>query len=342
MVNAPADLSQLNTLKVNARAEHLVTVTSAEELEAALSDIPAEAPVQVLGGGSNVIVHDTLPGTTILIAIKERTVLSRSGDTAIVRAGAGENWHEWVLWCHHSALHGLSNLALIPGSVGAAPIQNIGAYGVEVGQFIHGVHVIHRRTGERAVLSPVDCDFHYRDSVFRHERGKEWIINAVDFALSAEAAVQANYPTLRARLRDAELTHDAVLASVISIRRERLPDPVITPNVGSFFKNPIVSLQVANGLRQRHPEIPVFPVEDGQVKISAGWLIDQLGWRGEERSGVRVSADHALVLEGCGAETATPWLGMAEAIHDSVLEAYDVSLEIEPRVMGSPAEQGRI
>ena len=333
----PADLSQLNTLKVSARAHNLIAVTSSDELVAALGDIPAHAPIQILGGGSNVILHDTLPGTTILIAIKERTVLSQSGDSAVVRAGAGENWHEWVLWCHHNAFHGLANLSLIPGSVGAAPIQNIGAYGVEVGQFIHTVHVIHRRTGEREMLSPEDCDFRYRDSVFKHERGGEWIITAVDFALSAEAPVQANYPTLRARLRDAELTHDAVLASVMSIRRERLPDPVITPNVGSFFKNPIVSLDVADGLRQGHPEIPVFPADGGQVKISAAWLIDQLGWRGEERSGVRVSADHALVLEGCGAKSATPWLTMAEAIHDSVLEAYGVSLEIEPRIIGSPA-----
>ena len=337
MVNASTDLSQLNTLRVNSRAEHLVTVTSAEELEAALSEIPAEAPIQVLGGGSNVILHETLPGTTILIAIKERRVLSQSGNTAIVRAGAGENWHEWVLWCHHSAFHGLANLALIPGLVGAAPIQNIGAYGVEVEHFIHSVQVTHRRTGERVALSPGDCHFRYRDSVFKHERGKEWIITAVDFELASDAPVQANYPALKVRLRHAELTHDAVLASVISIRRERLPDPVIRPNVGSFFKNPVVPLEVADGLLLGHPEIPLFPVEEGQVKISAAWLIDQLGWRGEERSGVRVSADHALVLEGCGADSAAPWLAMAEAIHDNVLEAYGVSLEVEPRVIGSPA-----
>ncbi|MDA9711728.1 FAD-binding protein, partial [Luminiphilus sp.] len=129
MVSAPADLGQLNTLKVSAQAERLVTVTCVEELVAALSDIPADSPVHILGGGSNVILHDTLPGTTILIAIKERTVLSQLGDAVSVRGGAGENWHEWVLWCHHNAFHGLANLALIPGSVGAAPIQNIGAYG---------------------------------------------------------------------------------------------------------------------------------------------------------------------------------------------------------------------
>lgn len=339
MVTAFANLSQFNTLKVNARAAHLVTVTSIEELEAVLRDIPTEAPIQVLGGGSNVILHDTLPGTTILIAIKERAVLSQSDNTFIVRSGAGENWHEWVLWCHHCAFHGLANLALIPGSVGAAPIQNIGAYGVEVGQFVNSVHAIHRRTRERVVLSAKDCDFRYRDSLFKHGQGEEWIITSVDFALSPDAPVQSNYPTLRARLCDAELTHDAVLASVMSIRRERLPDPVITPNVGSFFKNPIVSLEVADGLRKGHPEIPVFPADDGQVKISAAWLIDQLGWRGEERSGVRVSVDHALVLEGCGADSAAPWLTMADAIHDSVLEAYGVSLDFEPRVIGAPARQ---
>jgi UDP-N-acetylmuramate dehydrogenase len=156
----------------------------------------------------------------------------------------------------------------------------------------------------------------------------------VDFALDRGAPVEANYPTLRARLSEAELTHDAVLASVIAIRRERLPDPVITPNVGSFFKNPVISQHDVDILRQNFPEVPVYPGIDAGMKVSAAWLIDQLGWRGQERGGVRVSNDHALVLEGCGASSALPWLSLAEAISGSVEDAYGVSLELEPRVMG--------
>jgi UDP-N-acetylmuramate dehydrogenase len=170
--------------------------------------------------------------------------------------------------------------------------------------------------------------------VFKHPQGEGWIITAVDFALDRDAPVEANYPTLRARLSEAELTHDAVLASVIAIRRERLPDPVITPNVGSFFKNPVISQHDVDILRQNFPEVPVYPGPDAGMKVSAAWLIDQLGWRGQERGGVRVSNDHALVLEGCGASSALPWLSLAEAISGSVEDAYGVSLELEPRVMG--------
>lgn len=333
-MTATADLTALNTLQLAATAQRLVTVTSQEQLRAELVQPATAVPINVLGGGSNVILHETLPGTTVLMNIMGREVLSDDGRHVIVRAGAGENWHEWVLWCHHRGFHGLANLALIPGSVGAAPIQNIGAYGVEVAQCIQAVHAMHRETGESAVLPPQQCKFRYRDSVFKHPQGEGWIITAVDFALDRGAPVEANYPTLRARLSEAELTHDAVLASVIAIRRERLPDPVITPNVGSFFKNPVISQHDVDILRQNFPEVPVYPGPDAGMKVSAAWLIDQLGWRGQERGGVRVSNDHALVLEGCGASSALPWLSLAEAISGSVEDAYGVSLELEPRVMG--------
>ena len=333
-MTATANLAALNTLQLAATAQRLVTVTSQEQLRAELAQAGAAEPINVLGGGSNVILHETLPGTTFLMSIMGREVLSDDGRHVIARAGAGESWHEWVLWCHHHGFHGLANLALIPGSVGAAPIQNIGAYGVEVAQCIQAVHATHRDTGEGAVLSPKKCEFRYRDSVFKHPQGEGWIITAVDFALDRGAPVEANYPTLRARLSEAELTHDAVLASVIAIRRERLPDPVITPNVGSFFKNPVISLHDVDILRQNFPEVPVYPGSDAGMKVSAAWLIDQLGWRGKERDGVRVSSDHALVLEGCGASSALSWLSLAEAISGSVEDAYGVSLELEPRVMG--------
>ena len=334
-MTAGTDLTALNTLQLNATAQHLVVVTSTEQLQAEIGALDADTERHVLGGGSNVILRDTLPGTTLLMAIKGRELLSDDSAQVVIRVGAGESWHDWVLWCHHQGFHGLANLALIPGSVGAAPIQNIGAYGAEVAERIQAVHVVHRQTAERACLSREDCEFRYRDSVFKHLEGAQWIITEVDFVLDRDAPVQANYPRLRARLSEAELSHDAVLAAVISIRRERLPDPVITPNVGSFFKNPVISQQDVDILRQSFPEVPVYPAPDNAVKISAAWLIDQLGWRGEQRDGVKVSDDHALVLEGCGAQSAAPWLALAEEIAASVKAAYDVSLELEPRVMGA-------
>ena len=334
-MTARTGLTALNTLQLHASAERLVTVTSLDQLRAEIAALDEGAVPHVLGGGSNVILCDHLPGTTLLMAIKGREVLSDDDTKVVIRVGAGESWHDFVVWCHHQGFHGLANLALIPGSVGGAPIQNVGAYGVEVADCIEAVHAVHGQTGERACLSLEDCEFRYRDSVFKHEAGAKWIITEVDFVLDREAPVEANYPTLRARLSKAELTHDAVLAAVISIRRERLPDPVITPNVGSFFKNPVISQQDIDILRQNFPEVPVYPPSNDAVKISAAWLIDQLGWRGEERDGVKVSDDHALVLEGCGARSATAWLALAADIAASVREAYDVSLELEPRVIGA-------
>lgn len=332
------DLTALNTLGLTARARHFVPVTTLSELDSALQDAQSRGSIHVLGGGSNVLLQPVIPGTLLHIGIKGRALRADDGRVAVVCVGAGENWHDFVLWCHHRGLHGLANLALIPGSVGAAPIQNIGAYGVEVAQWIRAVHVTDRQTGRRAQLSPDACQFGYRDSVFKREEGAQWIVTAVEFALDREAVVQAAYPSLQARLSEAPSSHDAVLAAVMSIRRERLPDPVVTPNVGSFFKNPLLGQEQADALVQNEPGLPVFPAADGFVKVSAAWLIDRLGWRGVERDGVKVSDDHALVLVGCGATSAVSWLALAAEISSSVSAAFGISLEMEPQVMGSAAE----
>jgi UDP-N-acetylmuramate dehydrogenase len=334
---AHGDLTALNTLGLTATAR-LVPVTSSSELDSALSDAQSRGPIHVLGGGSNVLLQSVIPGTLLHMGIKGRSLRADDGRFAVVCVGAGENWHDFVLWCHHRGLHGLANLALIPGSVGAAPIQNIGAYGVEVAQWIRTVHVTDRLTGRRAQLSREACQFAYRDSVFKREEGAHWIVTAVEFALDRQAVVEAAYPSLRARLSDAPLSHDAVLAAVMSIRRERLPDPMVTPNVGSFFKNPLLSRAQADALAQSEPGLPVFPAPEGLVKVSAAWLIERLGWRGVERDGVKVSDDHALVLVGCGATSAIPWLALADDIRSSVSAAFGIRLELEPQLLGSPAE----
>lgn len=332
-----SSLAELNTLRLEARAEELVRVTSVEQLSGLLAG-NRDKPIEVLGGGSNVILQEWLPGMVLIMDLKGRTLCADDGRRVVLRVGAGENWHEFVVWCHHRGLHGMANLALIPGSVGAAPIQNIGAYGVEVADKIRAVHVLDRGSGERTVLSPQDCEFGYRDSVFKTPRGAQWIITEVEFELDRNAAVEASYPLLSDRLAKAELTHDAVLAAVMSIRRERLPDPVITPNVGSFFKNPVISDSACKALQNKAPDVPAFPSASGGFKISAAWLIDQLGWRGVEREGVKVSDNHALVLIGTGATTAEPWLKLAAEIAASVTEAFSVNLQLEPRILGAPSE----
>lgn len=337
-MQAQRDLKAFNTLGLSATAHRFVPVATSSELDSTLRDAQSRGPIHVLGGGSNVVLQPVISGTLLHIGIKGRALRADDGKVAVVCAGAGENWHDFVLWCHHRGLHGLANLALIPGSVGAAPIQNIGAYGVEVAQWIRTVHVTDRHTGRRAKLSRDACQFGYRDSVFKREEGAHWIVTAVEFALDRQAVVQAAYPSLRARLSEAPLSHDAVLAAVMSIRRERLPDPMVTPNVGSFFKNPLLSQAQADALAQSEPGLPVFPAPDGFVKVSAAWLIERLGWRGVERDGVKVSDDHALVLVGCGATSAVPWLALADDINESVRKTFGVSLEMEPQLMGSHAE----
>ncbi len=337
-MRASGDLTQFNTLGLNATAERLVMVATAAELDRALIEAESKGPVHVLGGGSNVVLQPRIFGTVIQIGIKGRELRVDDGRRAVVSVGAGESWHELVLWCHHRGLHGLANLVLIPGSVGAAPIQNIGAYGVEVAKWIRTVHVTDRHSGERAELTPEACQFGYRDSVFKHKAGAHWIVTAVDFALDREAPVQASYPSLKARLGEKALSHDAVLGAVMAIRRERLPDPVITPNVGSFFKNPLMSQADAETLARSEPGLPIYPSAEGYAKVSAAWLIDRLGWRGAERDGVKVSEDHALVLVGCGATSALPWLALADDIIKSVCDAFGVQLELEPQLIGSSAE----
>ncbi len=330
------NLSGRNTLGLTAQADRVVAITHAMQLEQALIDARPFGPITVLGGGSNVVMHPVQLGTVLLMNIKGRELRADDGDRVVLRVGAGENWHELVLWCHHHGLHGLANLALIPGSVGAAPIQNIGAYGVEVAQFIRAVHVIHRETLATTALSPESCQFRYRDSYFKHEEGAQWIITAVDLLLDRAAPVCLEYPALKKRLPAADPTHDAVLAGVMSLRQEKLPDPVVTPNVGSFFKNPVLALEETDMLRKMVSDVPLFPEPAGRVKVSAAWLIDRLGWRGVEKQGVKVSEAHALVLVGCGAQTAGPWLTLAADIVVSVEGAFGLTLEIEPRVLGLP------
>ena len=335
-VLANGNLSGRNTLGLTAHADRVVAITQASQLEQALTDARPFGPVTVLGGGSNVVMHPVQTGTVLLMDIKGRALRSDDGAQVVLRVGAGENWHDLVLWCHHHGLHGLANLALIPGSVGAAPIQNIGAYGVEVAQCIRAVHVIHRQTLATTALSPESCQFRYRDSCFKHEDGAQWIITAVDLQLDRKAPVCLEYPALKERLQSADPTHDAVLAGVMSLRQEKLPDPVVTPNVGSFFKNPVLTQEEADILRRRALDVPLFPESEGRTKTSAAWLIDQLGWRGVEKQGVKVSEAHALVLVGCGAQTAAPWLSLAADIIASVEGAFGLTLEMEPRVLGRP------
>ena len=330
-------LRSFNTLRLTSVAECFVRVSSTEGVLEALQGARAKnLCVRAIGGGSNVILPPELSGLTLNMALKGRTVVSQSVEEAVVRVYAGEDWHETVVWAHERGLYGLENLALIPGSVGAAPVQNIGAYGTEVAERIARLQVIHRRTSEVLWLANSACDFAYRDSFFKSSEGREWIITAVEFRLSKLPITNITYPALIAALGSRQVTPSEVMNAVIKIRRSKLPDPQLEPNAGSFFKNPVVTQEKANQLRVQCPKLPQYALDDGRVKVSAAWMIDALNWRGQSEFGVFVSEKHALVIVNRSAKNSQQVIDFAGKVSGSVSDRFGVELHVEPeQVVGN-------
>ena len=329
-------LKPYNTLKLQALAQSFVSASSLSELDAALDIARVEGlEVIALGEGSNVVFAGDQSALLLRIQSRGIELLDESDDTVTLRVAAGENWHQFVSWTLRQGYCGLENLALIPGTVGAAPMQNIGAYGVEVGNFIDRVHTRDVATGEGDDVGRTECAFGYRDSIFKGELKDKCVIAAVDFTLPREADPESAYPALRAHLDAmgiARPTQQEVFNAVVEIRRSKLPDPAVEPNAGSFFKNPVVSTARCAELRQRHPGMPHYPQADGSVKLAAAWLIEQCGWKGARRDGVGVHTEHALVLLNCGSDDGRELLSLAADIARDVSATFNIDLRIEPRV----------
>ena len=344
-ISEDARLDARNTFGVAARAPMLVEVSDASVLPGLMAQaMLRDDALLVLGGGSNLLFAGDATGAVLALETRRMEIVSEDGGgngdrTAIVRADAGGHWHDLVLWTLGHGLAGLENLALIPGTVGAAPIQNIGAYGVEVREHVHAVEAFERGSGALRRLSADDCAFAYRDSLFKREP-ERFVVTAVEFALSRTGAPRVEYAGVRAEL-DAMGVADAPTATqvadaVTAIRRRKLPDPAQVGNAGSFFKNPIVPATLAGDLLQAHPSLPVFPVADaGARKLSAAWLIDQCGWKGHRDGDAGVAASHALVLVNHGAATGAQLLDLARRIASSVADRFGVALEPEPRIVGA-------
>lgn len=328
-------LKAFNALRLDSTAEYFVDVRDAEQLRDALAWARENrVAVSVLGGGTNVLLWPQVEGLVLRINTSGVEVIEDDGRYVTLRVAAGENWHALVAWCNRMGYHGLANLAWIPGSVGAVPVQNVGAYGVEVDQFITAVHTLNKSTGEVRELSPSECAFGYRDSVFKRAAGREFLITGVDFRLDRNAQVNADYPALQRELGEGPLSHQRVFEAVVALRKRRLPDHREAPNVGSFFKNPSVSWIDAEIFSMRWPDLPQFAAGEGKIKLSAAWMIDHLGWRGIERDDVGVDADHALVLVNRGGADAGAFIALADEIITQVRETFDVTLEREPRLIG--------
>jgi UDP-N-acetylmuramate dehydrogenase len=327
-------LQALNSFGIAARARAYVRVAELADLKQALAD-PALAalPRLVLGGGSNIVLTGDFPGLVLHMALNGKSVLAGDGDAVLVRAAAGENWHGFVEWTLDQGLGGLENLALIPGTVGAAPIQNIGAYGVEIKDRFHSLTVFDTGSGATFTMDADDCRFGYRDSVFKHTDAGRLVIIDVTFALPKQWRPDLRYGELGQALSETGVEAPSarqVADAVIAIRRRKLPDPAIIGNAGSFFKNPVVSAESCRRLLDTHPALVHHAQADGSEKLAAGWLIDQCGWKGKSLGPAGVYPKQALVLVNNGGASGADIMALAAAIEQDVRARYGVQLEPEP------------
>jgi UDP-N-acetylmuramate dehydrogenase len=333
-----APLQALNTFGVPAQAELLAQVDSAQGLQALL-EAPwgIGLPLLVLGEGSNLLLVDDFPGLVLRLETQGIRVIEQDGPRLRLLAEAGERWDDLVRWSVARDLHGLENMALIPGTVGACPIQNIGAYGAEVGQRIAWVEAWDLETRSVRRLQAHECGFGYRDSRFKREHG-QWIIQRVAFDLQREATLQIDYTGIGEELQalGADPVRPLHVAEAISrIRARKLPLPALLGNAGSFFKNPDVPAAKAEALTALHPQMPHWPTAAGRRKLSAGWLIEQAGWRGFRDGDAGVAEQHALVLVNHGSASGAQILALARRIAASISERFGVELEPEPRLVGA-------
>lgn len=325
------DLQPLNTLGCPALAEYFCAVTTLPQLQQALAWAHAQdLPVHLLGGGSNVLCAPFITGLTLAPAFCGRNLIRQDDDYAWVELAAGENWHAAVLWCHQQGWFGLENLGLIPGSAGAAPIQNIGAYGVELADLLDEVVCYNRTSQQVETLDLPACQLSYRDSAFKHQLRHSHIILAIRLRLQLRFTPQNNYPALSF---DAPPTAAQLLQRVIDLRQSKLPDPCHLPNVGSFFKNPIIGPAQFTALITQYPNMPHYPAARSH-KLAAAWLIEQAGFKGQTVHGITIHRQQALVLTNPEHLPRKNVLACAAAIAKQVQEKFAVELEIEPQLLG--------
>jgi UDP-N-acetylmuramate dehydrogenase len=331
-------LKNHNTFGLDVKADHFVHCTAEEDILSFLSDNPFPGkPMLILGAGSNILFVEDFNGVVIYPDIRDITLAGETGETAIIYAGAGVVWDEFVEWAVSRNYSGIENLSLIPGKVGAAPIQNIGAYGAEVGEVIRKVHYIDIHSRVKHAISGIDCEFSYRSSIFKTILKNKVIITRVEFQLSKKPELNTRYGKIEERLqaiRDPGIRDIRDL--VIEIRNEKLPDPAKTGNAGSFFKNPVIDPDRFERLRQAHPAIPSYPSPDRhQIKIPAAWLIEQCGLKGIRSGNTGTWHKQPLVLVNHGRATGHEILAYSEKISQEAFERFGIRLVPEVNIMYS-------
>lgn len=327
-------LKSFNTFGINVKTAYFYEVKTVEELMVFLQENKKVLyePLLILGGGSNLLFTKDFPGIVLKNNIRGIEVIREDEDNAWVQVGAGENWHTFVLHCIGLGYGGIENLSLIPGTVGAAPMQNIGAYGVEIKDVFEQLEAIHIETGELSYFTNDDCRFGYRESVFKNIYKDKFIITSVTLRLSKRPVINTSYGAIEQTLQSMGITSPGiqdVSNAVIHIRQSKLPDPAAIGNAGSFFKNPVIEKTVYENLKAEYPEIPGYEVSPHEMKIPAGWLIEQCGWKGKRFGDVGVHKNQALVLVNYGNAAGEAVKELAFKIRDSVIEQFGIELNPE-------------
>lgn len=328
-----------NTFGFDVNANAFIKCKSVEDIRAGLESAASlELPVFVLGGGSNILLTQNLDRLVLKINIEGIHILHETPSTVVVRVGAGVVWHAFVLHALAQDWGGIENLSLIPGTVGAAPMQNIGAYGVEIDQVFHSLRAINRTTGEVYSFNAENCEFGYRESVFKKELKDKFIISDVTFTLTKAGhhSLNTSYGAIESRLEEmgvSEPTIQDVSAAVIHIRQSKLPDPAEIGNSGSFFKNPTIDNESYQNLKSSFPDLPGYPVGRMATKVPAGWLIERCGWKGFERDGIGVHKNQALVLVNYGTGKGADIQKLSLAIQESVSKKFGITLQPEVNII---------
>lgn len=327
-------LKNYNTFGIDVKARYFVSAGNVEEIKEVLANHRDCFPFIIMGEGSNILFTKDFNGLIIQPALKGIKIIENDLENSIVEVGAGENWDDFVKWSVNSNLGGIENLSLIPGSTGSCPIQNIGAYGVEVKNVIERVNYLDLETFNKVSLSNSECEFDYRTSIFKSQLKNRVIITSVVFRLRHNPVFNVEYGNLQAEIeKTGNINLESIRNAVINIRRYKLPDPGILGNAGSFFKNPVIDTATAKELKKNYSSMPQFPVSEQWVKIPAGWLIEQCGWKGKRLGNAGVHNKQALVIVNYGNSSGEEILDISLRISDSVFSEFGIKLEPEVNII---------
>ncbi len=333
-IRSDYNLQPFHTFAVESQARYFADFHSLEELKSLLQKFP-EMPKLILGGGSNVLFTQDFEGLVLRNQILGIQKTQEDQNHVWLRVGAGENWHEFVLYCLERNYAGIENLSLIPGTVGAAPMQNIGAYGVEIKEVIASVEAFSLSNHQIKTFSKAECAFGYRESIFKHEAKDQYVITHVNLRLNKYPTFNTSYGAIQQTLEEMqvkELSIRAISQAVCQIRQSKLPDPKEIGNAGSFFKNPEIPIKQFEALQEQFPDIVSYPVNENLIKVPAGWLIDRAGWKGQRFGQIGVHPQQALVLVNYGGGSGQAILALSQKIQQSILEKFGISLQREINV----------